>query len=245
MISLLSEELERYERQLKLIGIGGQKKLKNTKVLIVGAGGLGSAVSIYLTVAGIGKLVIVDGEVVELSNLNRQILYTISDIGKPKAECACKRLREINPCIEIECYNKQFDEDLGTKLIPQVDLVVDALDNWSTRFLLNRLCIKFKKPLVHAGIEGFYGQVMTIIPGKGPCLQCLFTKPPKERQAIPVIGITPGIIGILEASEVIKLALSIGEVLLGKMLIVDLLNNEFKIINVRRNPRCPVCGGII
>lgn len=243
---LTQKDFERFDRQIRLIGAEGQEKLKNAKVLIVGVGGLGTSVATYLAYAGVGKLILIDDGLVELSNLNRQILYTESDIGKPKVLVACERIRSINSNIELECYNRKFDYEFGEKLVNKADVVVDALDNWSTRLILNELCVRYRKPLIHAGVEGWYGQVTTIIPGKTPCLFCL--RPlnvrgvVKEDRVIPVMGVTPGLLGVLEASEAIKLILNTGKVLENKLLIVDLLNMEFTLIEVRRNPRCPVCG---
>ncbi len=237
-------DLERYDRQIPVIGIDGQRKLAQSSVLIVGVGGLGSPVSLYLAAMGIGKLVLVDKEEVELSNLNRQILYSTRDIGKKKVDVAKHRLQELNPYVEIEVYEQSLDEDLARDLVKRVDAVVDALDNWETRMILNKVCVEYRKPLVHAGVEGFYGQVMTVVPGKGPCLACLFTRTSPSRTRIPVMGVTPGVLGAIEAAEVVKLLLSMGKPLVGRMLIVDLLSMEFRTIEVRRNPRCPVCSSV-
>ena len=237
-------DLERYDRQIPVIGIDGQRKLAQSSVLIVGVGGLGSPVSLYLAAMGIGKLVLVDKEEVELSNLNRQILYSTRDIGKKKVDVAKHKLQELNPHVEIEVYEQSLDEDLARDLVKRVDVVVDALDNWETRMILNKVCVEYRKPLVHAGVEGFYGQVMPVVPGKGPCLACLFARASPSRTRIPVMGVTPGVLGAIEAAEVVKLLLSMGKPLVGRMLIVDLLSMEFRTIEVRRNPRCPVCSSV-
>ena len=232
-------DIERYDRQIPVIGIDGQRKLAQSSVLIAGVGGLGSPVSLYLVAMGIGTLVLVDDGEVELSNLNRQILYSTHDIGKRKVDIAKRKLQELNPHVNIEVYAQRLNEELARDLVKRVDVVVDALDNWETRMILNKVCVEYRKPLVHAGVEGFYGQVMTIVPGKGPCLACLFTTMPPSRTRIPVMGITPGVLGTIEAAEVVKVLLSIGKPLIGRMLIVDLLSMEFRTIEVKRNPQCP------
>ncbi len=241
-MSLSEEELERYDRQIPVIGLENQVKLKNTTVLIVGLGGLGSAVSLYLTAAGIGRLIIVDEGLVELSNLQRQILYNIDDLGKPKVFIARDKLIKINPNVVIEAYNEEFTYEFGEKIIDKCDIVVDALDNWETRFILDKLAFKYKKPLVHAGVEGFYGQLTTIIPGKTPCLRCIFQKIKPIKRKINVVATTPGILGIIEANEVIKLATGLGEVMANKLLIYNGLVNDFTIIEIKTRPEdCRIC----
>jgi molybdopterin/thiamine biosynthesis adenylyltransferase len=242
------QEIARYDRQIRLFGVEGQEKLKKTSVLVVGAGGLGTVVTVYLAYAGIGKLILLDEGLVELSNLNRQILYGEADIGKPKAHVACKKLQEINSKLVLNCYAQKFDRELGEKLVRDVDIVVDALDNWETRMILNEICVKYRKPLVHAGVNGWYGQITTIIPGKTPCLYCIrpyrSSEKQRSREVISIIGVTPGVLGILEATEVLKLALGIGETLQGRILFIDLLSLEFKTFEIKRNPACPICGNV-
>jgi len=240
--SLSEAELNRYDRQIKIWGLESQLKLKSSTVLIVGAGGLGTAVAVYLAYSGVGRIIIVDDQEIELSNLNRQILYTEDDLGKPKALAACEKLRRMNPHIEVECYNVRFDREIGEKLVARADVVVDALDNWSTRLLLNELCIKLGKPLIHAAVEGFYIQLTTIIPGKTPCLYCIFGARRDVERVIPVVGVTPGVAGVLEAAEALKIILKLGKPLLGRLLIINLLDMNFETIEVKRNPLCPVCG---
>ncbi len=238
-------ELERYGRQLLAFSVESQERLKNSTVLIVGAGGLGSVISIYLTYMGIGKIVIVDDGIVELNNLNRQILYSDKDINEYKAVVACRKLKEFNPRVTIECYKEKFDENNGSKLVREADVVIDALDNWRTRLILNSLCIRHGKPLVHGGVEGWYGQVTTIIPRQTACLNCLFVgrKIVERRNIIPVIGFTPGIIGLIEVVETVKLLTQTGELLTNKLLLINLYTMEFRTVNIERNPKCPVCGG--
>ena len=241
-IELSSEEITRYDRQIRVFGIEGQVKLKKSKVLIVGAGGLGSAALYYLVAAGVGEIIVVDPENVELSNLNRQIIHFTKDIGRPKIDSAKEKLELLNPLAKVTGIKKWFDEDLGEKLVPQVDIVVDALDNWETRVLLNKLCVKHRKPLVHAGVHESYGQLLVIVPGKGPCLQCVFPSRIKEERPSPVLGPTPGILGALEALEVIKLITGYGKPLIGKLLLFDGKTCSFTLIDVKRNPQCPVCS---
>ncbi|RLG83952.1 MAG: adenylyltransferase [Thermoprotei archaeon] len=239
---LSPEELERYSRQIMVFGEEGQKKLKKSKVLVVGVGGLGSSVLYYLAAVGVGKLIIVDKEKVELSNLNRQIIHTTKDIGKEKAKSAEEKLRELNPNIDIEAYSTKFNEDLAKELIPKIDVAIDALDNWDTRIILNKYCVKYKKPLVHAGVRESYGQLMVIIPGKGPCLHCVFPRKPREEHPFPILGPIPGVLGALEALEAIKIITGYGKPAVGKLLIFDGKNLTIDIINVQRNPNCPICS---
>jgi len=241
-ISLSNEELERYRRQLLFLGVEAQLRLKRAKVLVVGAGGLGSAVLYYLVAAGVGEIHIVDSDKLELNNLNRQILYTTDDIGKYKADVAAERLRKLNPNVKIITYRRRFDKGLAEEIVPKVDLAIDALDNWETRFLLNEYCVKYLKPLIHAGVREVYGQLLVIMPGKGPCLRCLFPHEPRREREIPILGVTPGILGTMEALEAIKIITGYGEPAIGKLIIVNGKKGEFEVINVRRNPECPVCG---
>ncbi|HID80163.1 MAG TPA: HesA/MoeB/ThiF family protein, partial [Ignisphaera sp.] len=162
-----------------------------------------------------------------------------------KVEVAKARLRKLNPHVTIETYDQQLDEALAIELVKRVDVVVDALDNWESRLILNKVCIEYGKPLIHAGVEGFYGQIMTIVPGKGPCLACLFREVPRTSQrVIPVLGAVSGVLGTLEAIETVKILLSMGKPLVGRMLIIDLLSMDFRSVEVRRNPRCPVCSKV-
>ncbi|MDK6029093.1 HesA/MoeB/ThiF family protein [Ignisphaera sp. 4213-co] len=235
-------DISRYDRQIRVFGVENQEKLRNSTVLVVGAGGLGSAVLTYLTYMGIGKLMVVDEGIVELSNLNRQILYNDSDIGKLKADVVCRKLKEANPRIYVECFARKFDRVLGEELVKKADVVIDALDNWDDRLLLNELCVKYKKPLIHAGVEGWYGQITTVLPGKTPCLYCIKPSRRRAKSTIPVVGVTPGVLGVLEAAEAIKVILNLGQPLYGRLLLIDLYTMEFRSIEIKRNPLCPVCS---
>lgn len=238
---LSGNEIERYSRQIPVIGVEGQEKLRRSTILIVGVGGLGSAASFYLVAAGIGKLILVDEGLVELSNLQRQILYTVDDIGKPKVIVARERLKKLNPGTEIIAVQEKFDEALADELVPQADVVIDALDNWETRIILDRAAWRHGKPYVHAGVHGFYGQLTVLVPGKTPCLRCIFPRKPPVGSPIPVFATTPGVLGVLEANEVLKLLTGYGEPLINKLLIYDGSSNLFEIIEINIPPTCDAC----
>ncbi len=235
---LSPEELERYSRQLPIIGVDGQKKLKDTKVLVIGVGGLGSAASLLLTATGFGKLILVDDGLVELSNLQRQILYTVDDLGKPKVSIAAQRLRRLNPHVEIESLQQKLDEDLAKELVKKADIVIDCLDNWETRLLVDRVVYRYGKPFIHAGIEGFYGQLTVIQSGKTPCLRCIFPSHLRQKEMIPVIPPTPIILGSLEVNEAIKIVTGIGKPLYNKLLIYDGRFNIFEVIDLKVKDAC-------
>ncbi|WP_440058979.1 HesA/MoeB/ThiF family protein [Thermogladius sp. 4427co] len=234
---LSSRELDFYSRHLNLIGVEGQLKLKKARVLVAGLGGLGSAVSLYLSAMGVGKLILVDREVVELSNLQRQVLYSVDDIGKPKPYAAADRLRRLNPFIDIEPVYSEISEGLLSKY--DVDVYVDALDNWQARFILDKVAWSRGKPLVHGGVREYYGQVTVIIPGKTPCLRSIFPSTPKQDVQAPlqVFSTTPGTIGLIQAFEVAKLILGIGNVLANKLLIYNGLHPSFEIIEFKPDPQ--------
>jgi len=238
---LTSKELERYNRQIRIFGEEGQEKLKNAKVFIAGAGGLGSPISIYLAVAGVGRIRMVDHDTIELSNLNRQILHWNKDIGERKAESAEEKLKEINPDVEVEVTSETIAENNAFELVNDADLIIDAMDNFPTRYLLNKTAVAKNIPFFHGAIYGFEGQVTTIIPGKTACLRCIFPEAPQP-ETFPVIGVTPGIIGLIQATEVIKYIMGIGELLAGILLIWDGLNTSFEEVAVERNPECVDCS---
>jgi len=238
---LTANELKRYERQIKVFGEDGQERLKNAKVFIAGAGGLGSAISIYLTSAGIGRIRIVDDEKIELSNLNRQILHWDKDVGKRKAASAEEKLKKINPYVRVEAVSETIEENNVLALVDDFDLIVDAMDNFHTRYLLNRIAIAKNIPFFHGAINGLYGQATTIIPGKTACLKCIFPEPP-PLMTFPVIGATCGVIGCIQATEVIKHLIKMGSFLENKLLLWDGLDAKIDEIELERNPSCEDCG---
>jgi molybdopterin/thiamine biosynthesis adenylyltransferase len=241
-----SAELERYDRQIRIKGLGksGQSKLKKARVIVMGAGGLGCPASFYLVAAGIGHVAVVDKEIVELSNLNRQVLHWSDDIGRPKGVSMAEKLRQLNPEVTVEALQKVVTTNNARQIIKGFTVVVDALDNWRTRFLLNKACVKEKIPFVHAGVHGLYGQITTILPGKGPCLQCILPKTPPEEERFPVLGAAVGTLGLLEALETVKLVMGLGEPLIGRMLHFDGETMSFQEIKVERRRACPVCGSL-
>jgi molybdopterin/thiamine biosynthesis adenylyltransferase len=241
---MLSErERERYKRQILLFGDEGQERLKKAHIFIAGAGGLGSPISIYLAVAGIGTITLVDKDVVELTNLNRQILHYDRDIGRKKTVSAEEKLREINPDIVVNVIDTTIDETNVDRLVGRAEGIVDAMDNYPIRYLLNETAVRKKIPFFHGAIRGLYGQATTIVPGVTPCLACIFPKaPPKE--VFPVVGVTPGLIGMVQATEVLKYLIHDGRLLTNRLLIWDGLESHAEEIAVERNPACPVCRGI-
>jgi molybdopterin/thiamine biosynthesis adenylyltransferase len=231
----------RYERQVRLFGAEGQRRLKMARALVVGAGGLGSSVSVYLAVAGVGRIVVVDGDVVEISNLNRQILHGAIDIGRPKAVSAAETIRGLNPEVEVEAVALFADEENLAGLVGEADLVVDALDNFPSRYMLNRAALEKGVPLFHGAISGFDGQATTIIPKMTPCLRCVFPRSP-PKVTTPAIGATCGVIGSIQASEVIKYLTGKGDLLSGRLLIWDGLRARCDEIPIERNPGCADCS---
>jgi adenylyltransferase/sulfurtransferase len=246
---LTDEEIRRYSRHILLADVGGrgQVKLKDASVLVVGAGGLGSPVALYLAAAGIGRLGLIDGDVVEVSNLQRQILHETPDMGRPKVESAAERLVRLNPHVQVETHRKRLTAANAREIIAAYDVIVGGVDNFPTRYLLNDACVLAKKPLVEAGILRYDGMVMTIKPGEGPCYRCIFPEPPAPG-SVPtcseagVLGALAGVIGSLQAFEVLKLILGIGEPLVGRLLMFEGLNGRFREVEWERNPKCPACG---
>ena len=245
VVGLTDEELTRYDRQLKVstFGIDKQLKLKQASVLIAGVGGLGSAAAYYLVAAGVGKVKLVDEGRVELSNLNRQILYSTNDLGRLKVTVASRRLRDLNPEVDVVGISEKISESTINGLLEDVDLVIDGQDNFKTRLLINEKCVKKKIPLIHAAVHGFEGRLMTIIPYEGPCLRCLLPEPPPEPHMIPVMAPVPGIIGALQALEAIKVLAGVGEPAVGKLIILNGRKWSFYAIDVKKDPECPTCGG--
>jgi molybdopterin/thiamine biosynthesis adenylyltransferase len=235
-------ELKRYERQLGLLGQTGQRKLKRASVFIAGAGGLGTAVAAYLAAAGLGRIRIVDKDRVEIGNLNRQFLYTEADAGKMKAPALGRRLRRLNPHVDSAGRAGDVTSPEVHAELSSFDVVVDALDNFSARRVLNRASIRLGIPLVHGSIRGYYGQVTMVIPGRTPCLRCLFPENP-EVPAPPALGPVCGVIGCLQGLEVIKYLLGKESSLANRLLVFDGLKGTLEEIEVKRRLECPDCGG--
>jgi molybdopterin/thiamine biosynthesis adenylyltransferase len=240
---ITEEERKRYQRQILMLGEGGQERLKMARVLIAGAGGLGTVISMYLAAAGVGTLRIVDCDVVEASNLNRQILHWGGDLGRQKTASASEKLTALNTLIRIEKVAARIDETSIDKIARDCNLIVDAMDNFPTRYLLNRAALKKGIPFIHGAVRGLYGQATTVLPGKSPCLRCIFPgSPPPE--IFPIIGATCGVIGSIEATEAIKLLTGRGEPLAGRLFIWDGMAANADSLAVERNPECPDCGNL-
>jgi len=241
---LTQKEAERYNRQMIIPGFGriGQLKLKRAHVLVAGLGGLGSPSCLYLAAAGVGHLKIIDEQQVDITNLNRQVLHSELDVGRPKAESAIEKLAAINAGIKVETVIRRITPENVDKLIKGVDVVVDGTDNYPTRYLLNEACVRQRIPFVHGAVEGLLGQIMTIVPGKGPCLKCFVPNEPPRKPIFPVLGATPGVIGCLEAMEAIKLITGMGEPLVGRLLLFNGADMTFDEMKIEPDPSCPVCG---
>ena len=250
MKELNNEEIRRYSRHLILpeVGMAGQRKIKNTSVLCIGAGGLGSPIAMYLAAAGIGKLGIVDFDTVDYSNLQRQILHADEDVGRSKAESARNSINALNPNVEVELHQVRISSENAFDLIRPYDIVVDGTDNFPTRYLTNDACVLLKKPNVYGSIFRFEGQASVFAPHKGgPCYRCLYPEPPPPGM-VPscaeggVLGVLPGIVGCIQATEILKLALGKGTSLIGRLLLFNALDMKFRELKLRRDPKCPICG---
>src|SRR5580704_14099223 len=247
--SLSKEEILRYSRHLIMpeVGMEGQLKLKNAKVLCIGTGGLGAPLGLYLAAAGVGKLGIVDFDVVDNTNLQRQVLFSTSDVGKPKVAAAAARLRGLNPDIEIVAHETNLTSDNALELFKDYDIVVDGTDNFPTRYLVNDACVILGKPNVYGSIFRFDGQITVFAYPGGPCYRCLYPEPPPPG-LVPscaeggVLGVLPGIVGTIQAAETLKLIIGKGEPLVGRLLLFDALAMRFRELKLRKNPDCPVCG---
>jgi adenylyltransferase/sulfurtransferase len=242
-------QLHRYARHIILPEVGGkgQRKLLQSKVFMVGAGGLGCPVGYYLAAAGVGTIGVVDNDDVELSNLQRQIAHNIHSLGRPKVESLKSTLQALNPDVNVVALRQRISRENIFDMLRDYDVVVDGSDNFPTRYLINDACVMLKKPLVSGAILRFEGQVTTILPGDGHCYRCLFEEPPPPGlvpscQEAGVLGVLPGVVGSLQAMEVLKLILGKGSVLKNELLIYDALKATFRKVRVERNPRCPVCG---
>ena len=240
---LARDERERYDRQIMIGGFGkeGQGRLKRAKVFIAGAGGLGSPVATYLTAAGVGMIRIVDHDRVELSNLNRQVLHWTNDIGKRKVNSANEKLRRLNPGVKVEAKKEMITEANISQLVAGFDLIVDAMDNLPTRYLLNKVALEKNIPFFHGAVYGFEGRAMTIIPGETACLWCVYRGVIPEGK-FPVIGVTPAVIGCIQATEVIKYLVGIGQLLTNRLLVYDGLNMKFTEFKFKKDPNCRHCG---
>ena len=240
---LTATELQRYDRQILIrqIGRAGQKRLKRANVLIAGAGGLGSPTAMYLAAAGVGKLTLIDCDKVETGNLNRQLLHWQSDVGRPKGESAHEKLIRLNPDIRVKARSTKINNRNAPKLAAEFDAIVDALDNPTSRYILNRAAVTCGTPFFHGAVEGFEGRAMSILPGRSACLRCLY-KGPVPEAVIPVIGVTPGIIGTIQATEVIKFLIGKGKLLTDRMIRYDGLAMAFREFRIQRNPDCDHCG---
>ncbi len=243
------EELRRYSRQLALpeIGRDGQRKLKNAVVLIVGAGGLGSAASLYLAGAGVGRIGLVDSDVVDLANLHRQPLHGTADVGRRKLESAAETLRGINPDVRVETHEARLSAENAAGLLGPYDLVVDATDNFPARYVVGDACARLGKAEVYGSVLRFEGQASVFDARRGPCYRCLFPEPPPADLApdgatAGILGPVPGLIGLIQATEVIKLVIGRGDPLIGRLLLYDALAMRFREMSIRKNPHCAVCG---
>lgn len=248
-MGLTEEQIERYSRHIVLRQVGGvgQEKLLSSKVLIIGAGGLGSPAGLYLAAAGVGTIGIVDADKVELSNLHRQIIHHTADVGLEKVKSAEAKMRAINPDVTVRTYHRRLKADNIREIIKGYDFVIDGTDNFPAKFLINDACYFEKIPFSHAGVLEFCGQLMTVLPGETTCYRCIFNAPPPVG-AVPscsqagVLGVLPGVIGSLQATEAIKYLLGIGKLLTDTLLTYDALEMEFRAVKVSRNPNCPLCG---
>lgn len=257
-MSLTPEQAERYRRSLLLPEVGeeGQARLAEARALVVGAGGLGSAAALYLAASGIGRLGIVDKDRVELSNLQRQILHRTADVGRAKAGSAARALRALNPEIEVVPYPVAVSEANAAELVSGYDVVVDAVDNLAARYLVNDACVRARRPLIEAGVSGTGGYLTTFLPDGRPCYRCLFPEAPAlaaggpeapagapvHRAAGGILPTVPGVVGVLQATETLKVLLGSGATLAGRLLYVDLWTNEFRLVATAAAPGCPICG---
>jgi len=248
-VSLSKEEILRYSRHLIMpeVGMEGQLKLKQAKVLMVGAGGLGAPLGLYLAAAGVGRIGIVDFDVVDFTNLQRQVIHGTKDVGRKKLDSAAETMQDINPFVQIDKHETALSSENALEIIKDYDMVVDGTDNFPTRYLINDACVLLKKPNVYGSIFRFEGQATIFAYPGGPCYRCLYPEPPPPG-LVPscaeggVLGILPGIIGLVQATEAVKLILGVGEPLIGRLMLYDALAMRFRELKLRRNPECPACG---
>lgn len=243
------EEIERYSRHLIMpeFSIEGQKKLKHASVLLIGMGGLGSPLALYLAAAGIGRLGLVDFDVVDYTNLQRQVIYSTEDVGRPKLDVAARKIRGINPYVKIDTYETRLTSENALDILKNYDIIIDGTDNFPTRYLVNDACVLLGKPNVYGSIFRFEGQASVFYAAEGPCYRCLYPEPPPPG-LVPscaeggVLGILPGIIGLIQATEAVKLIIGKGEPLIGRLLLYDALAMRFRELKLRKDPNCPICG---
>jgi adenylyltransferase/sulfurtransferase len=248
-VDLNPGELRRYSRHFAIneVGVGGQKKLKAAKVLLVGAGGLGSPAALYLAAAGVGTLGLADFDVVDITNLQRQVLHGTSDIGRLKLDSASERIHDINPHVHLERYDTALTSQNALEIARDYDVILDGTDNFPARYLVNDTCVILGKPNAFGSVLRFEGQASVFAAEDGPCYRCLFREPPPPG-LIPscaeagVLGVLPGLIGTIQATETVKLILGVGEPLIGRLLLIDALTMQFRSIQIRRDPECPACG---
>jgi adenylyltransferase/sulfurtransferase len=248
-VNLSQQEVARYSRHLIMpeVASDGQKRLKASSILLIGAGGLGSPLALYLAAAGVGRLGLVDFDVVDFSNLQRQVIHGTPDVGRPKLQSARERIQAINPEVQVDLYETRLTSANALKIFEPYDIVIDGTDNFPTRYLVNDACVLLKKPNVYGSIFRFDGQASVFFPPHGPCYRCLYPEPPPPGE-VPscaeggVLGILPGLIGCIQATEGVKLILGKGSSLIGRLLLYDALQMTFQEFKVRRNPKCPMCG---
>ncbi len=248
-VTLSAQEVARYSRHLIMpeVALEGQKRLKAARVLLIGAGGLGSPLGLYLAAAGVGHIGLVDFDVVDFSNLQRQILHGTADVGRPKLQSAKDRILAVNPETQIDLYETRLTSANALKILEPYDLIIDGTDNFPTRYLVNDACVLLNKTNIYGSIFRFDGQASVFAPGQGPCYRCLYPEPPPPGE-VPscaeggVLGILPGLIGCIQATEAVKMILGKGSPLIGRLLLYDALQMSFQEFKVRRNPKCPVCG---
>ncbi len=248
-MELNEEQIHRYSRHLILadVGIEGQQKILEAKVLVIGAGGLGSPILYYLAAAGVGTIGIVDGDVVDMTNLQRQIVHFTSDIDRTKVQSAKEKINHLNPDVQVHIREERVEADNILKIISDYDFIVDGTDNFPAKYLINDACVITKKPYSHAGILRFNGQTMTVLPGESACLRCIFPEPPPP-DAVPtcsqagVLGVLAGVLGTLQATETLKYILGKGDLLANRLQTFDALKMEFRNLKIKKRAECPVCG---
>jgi len=248
-MNLTEQQIERYSRHilLKEVGVEGQEKLMNAKVLIIGAGGLGAPIALYLAAAGIGNIGIVDADVVDLSNLQRQVIHFTADVGRSKVESAKEKMMQINPDVQVQAHHLRVDKENVLDLISPYDFIIDGTDNFPIKFLINDACVMLKKPFSHGGILKFEGQTLTYTGSDSACYRCVFHAPPPPN-AVPtcsqagVLGAIAGMLGTIQAAEALRYLMGIGDVLKNRMLVFDAMSMKFRTVNVKKRENCPVCS---